>query len=169
MLCVAEIESNCGVSEPFQLGSEDHIKGVILEPVLSSRSQRKLGLSSRPERRCACGLIKPRRQTIRKRCRQTDVLTNKGCADQTNTRAAAHGGRTRHAPLLAGDSPIQRDSCAPFRVPASFARHKVGTRERTTGVVETQDSNKQDSNKQTKRVETFIYCIFGPKIVEKST
>src|SRR6516225_10077310 len=75
MLYVAEIESNCGVSEPFQLGSEDHIKGAILALVLPSRSQRKLGLSSRPERRCACGLIKPRRQTIRKRCRQTDAPT----------------------------------------------------------------------------------------------
>src|SRR6516225_150180 len=86
MLCVVEIESNCGVSEPFQLGSEDHIKGVILEPVLSSRSQRKLGLSSRPERRCACGLIKPRRQTIRKRCRQTDAPTRQTFShDQTNT------------------------------------------------------------------------------------
>ena len=58
----------CGVSEPFQLGSEDHIKGAILALVLPSRSQRKLGLSSRPERRCACGLIgKP--------CRQTDPRT----------------------------------------------------------------------------------------------
>src|SRR6516165_1180164 len=73
MLCVVEIESNCGVSEPFQLVSEDHIKGVILLLVLSSRSQRKLGLTLRRERRCACGLIrKPRRQTIRKPCRQTD-------------------------------------------------------------------------------------------------
>jgi hypothetical protein len=30
VLCVAEIESNCGVSEPFQLSSEDHVKGAIL-------------------------------------------------------------------------------------------------------------------------------------------
>src|SRR6516225_2878766 len=86
MLYVAEIESNCGVSEPFQLGSEDHIKGAILALVLPSRSQRKLGLSSRPERRCACGLIKPRRQTIRKRCRQTDAPTRQTLShDQTNT------------------------------------------------------------------------------------
>src|SRR6516164_2795680 len=76
MLCVAEIESNCGVSEPFQLGSEDHMKGAIPVPVLSSRSQRKLGLSSSPERRCACGLIKP--------CRQTDALTNKGACASTS-------------------------------------------------------------------------------------
>src|SRR6516225_8460805 len=86
MLCVVEIESNCGVSEPFQLGFEDHIKGVILELVLSSWSQRKLGLSSRPERRCACGLIKPRRQTIQKRCRRTDAPIKRTLAhDQTNT------------------------------------------------------------------------------------
>ena len=96
MLCVTEIESNCGVSEPFQLGSEDHMKGAIPVPVLSSRSQRKLGLSSRPERRCACGLIKPRRQTIRKRCRQTDAPTRQTLShDQTNTtwaqRRRSHG------------------------------------------------------------------------------
>jgi hypothetical protein len=36
--CVAEIESNCGVSEPFQLSSEEHVKGAIPVPVLSSRS-----------------------------------------------------------------------------------------------------------------------------------
>ena len=96
MLCVAEIESNCGVSEPFQLGSEDHIKGVILVLVLSSRSQRKLGLTSRPERRCGCGsILKTRRQTIRKPCRLTDALTNKARADQTNPRSSARCGRVR--------------------------------------------------------------------------
>jgi hypothetical protein len=56
-LWVAEIESNCGVSEPFQLSSEEHVKGAIPVLVLSSRSQRKLFPSSRWERRCAGGLI----------------------------------------------------------------------------------------------------------------
>src|SRR6516162_8427664 len=52
------------VSEPFQLGSEHHVKGAILVLVLPSQSQRKLGLSSRRERICAHGLIgKPWRQT----------------------------------------------------------------------------------------------------------
>ena len=31
----------CGVSEPFQLGSEHHVKGAILVLVLPSQSQRK--------------------------------------------------------------------------------------------------------------------------------
>ena len=63
-LCVAEIESNCGGSEPFQLSSEKHIKGAILVLVLPSRSERKLCLTSRRERKCARGLIgKPCSQT----------------------------------------------------------------------------------------------------------
>src|SRR5215472_18963112 len=114
MLCVAEIESNCGVSEPFQLGSEDHIKGVILVLVLSSRSQRKLGLTSRPERRCGCGsILKTRRQTICKPCRLTDALTNKARADQTNPcwryheRQTVHRGRNKGLPSDTEKRPLR--------------------------------------------------------------
>jgi hypothetical protein len=61
--CVAEIESNCGVSEPFQLSSEKHVKDAILVLVLSSQPQRRLLPFSRREKRCARGLIgKPCRQ-----------------------------------------------------------------------------------------------------------
>jgi hypothetical protein len=66
-LCVAETESNCRVSERFQLSSEKHARGAIPVPVLSSRSQRKLTLSSRQERRCA-------RVLIGKQCRQPEQL-----------------------------------------------------------------------------------------------
>src|SRR6516225_8786890 len=65
-LCVAEIESNCGDSECFQLSSEKPVKGAILKLVLSSRSERKLSLTSRRERRCASGLIG--RQTDSRPC-----------------------------------------------------------------------------------------------------
>ena len=62
--CVAEIESNCGVSEPFQLRSEEHVKGATPVLVLPSRSERKLFPPSRRERTCVRGLIgKPCRQT----------------------------------------------------------------------------------------------------------
>src|SRR6516162_2464400 len=50
--------SNCGGSEPFQLSSEKHARGAIHALVLSSRSQRKLILSSRRERRYARGLMR---------------------------------------------------------------------------------------------------------------
>ena len=121
MLCVAEIESNCGVSEPFQLGSEDHIKGVILVLVLSSRSQRKLGLTSRPERRCGCGsILKTRRQTIRKPCRLTDALTNKARADQTNPRSSARCGLEQHKLGLTNK---QRDSA---QIPGSTLPSPIG-------------------------------------------
>src|SRR5215467_10713760 len=102
MLCVAEIESNCGVSEPFQLGSEDHIKGVILVLVLSSRSQRKLGLTSRPERRCGCGSIrKPRRQL---NSRHSSTLTNKGVVvcPGSPQRSRLHLPKTKGTGTMAG-------------------------------------------------------------------
>ncbi len=56
---------DCEVLELFRLNSEGHVKGGILVLMLSSRSQRKLFLSSRRERRCERG-------SIAKPCRQTD-------------------------------------------------------------------------------------------------
>jgi hypothetical protein len=61
----------------FSAKPEEHVKGAIPVPVLSSQSQRELFPSSRQERRCVRGLIgKP--------CHQTDstpALTNKGGGD----------------------------------------------------------------------------------------
>jgi hypothetical protein len=51
------IESNCGVSERFQLSSEEHVKGAIPVLVLPSRSHIKLFPASRREKGCTRGLI----------------------------------------------------------------------------------------------------------------
>jgi hypothetical protein len=56
-LCIAVIESSCGVLERFQLSSEGCGKDAIRALALSSRSQRKPFPSSKRERKCARGLI----------------------------------------------------------------------------------------------------------------
>jgi len=85
---------DCGGSEPFQVSSEKHARGAILVLVLSSRSERKLCLTSRLERKCGRGLIA-------KRSRQTDsppALTNKRGAWFTNGRTTMHHHSAKSAP-----------------------------------------------------------------------